>query len=312
MNAVLGDFTLQIMTNFRLGQAYLALGDYRQAIDFLMKNVIALEGEHVLQHFGLAGLASVLSRTMLVWAFADCGNFVEARGRAEEGIRIAEGVDHPFSRIMAYVGAGMVALRQGDLHKASPVLERGLDVCQSHDIPVFFAWVTSLLGYAYALLGRMTEALPLLEQAVEHMATVSVKFSYALWVALLGEAYLLAGRFEEALVHAERALELSRSHKERGHEAWTLRLLGEIAAQRKHLDAALAEAHYQQAMALAEAMGMRPLVAHCHLGLGTLYAKLGQREKARTELNAAIELYRAMDMTFWLPQTEAALAQVEG
>ncbi len=62
--------------------------------------------------------------------------------------------------------------------------------------------------------------------------------------------------------------------------------------------------------ALAEELGMRPLQAHCHRGLGTLYAKTGQREQARAELAAAIKLYRAMDMTFWLPQTEAALTQV--
>jgi len=57
-------------------------------------------------------------------------------------------------------------------------------------------------------------------------------------------------------------------------------------------------------------MGMRPLQAHCHRGLGTLYATIGQREQAHAELSAAIDLYRAMDMTFWLPQTEAALAQM--
>jgi Flp pilus assembly protein TadD len=57
---------------------------------------------------------------------------------------------------------------------------------------------------------------------------------------------------------------------------------------------------------------MRPLQAHCHLGLGTLYAKIGRREQAHPELSTAIELYRAMAMTFWLPQAEAALAQVEG
>jgi hypothetical protein len=55
---------------------------------------------------------------------------------------------------------------------------------------------------------------------------------------------------------------------------------------------------------------MRPLQAHCHAGLGTLYTTTGQREQARTELSAAIALYRAMEMTFWLPQTEATLAQV--
>jgi Flp pilus assembly protein TadD len=62
---------------------------------------------------------------------------------------------------------------------------------------------------------------------------------------------------------------------------------------------------------LAEALGMRPLQAHCHRGLGALYATVGQREQARAALSRAMEMYRAMDMTFWLPETEAALAQVE-
>ena len=114
------------------------------------------------------------------------------------------------------------------------------------------------------------------------------------------EASLLAGRMEEAIQLAERALDLSRDQKERGYQAWALRLLGEIAAH-----------HYRQARTLAEELGMRPLVAHCHLGLGTLYAKSGQPEQARPELSGAMALYRAMEMTFWLPQAEAALAQVE-
>jgi tetratricopeptide (TPR) repeat protein len=94
-------------------------------------------------------------------------------------------------------------------------------------------------------------------------------------------------------------------------EAYALWLLGEIAAHRTPPDIDQAAAHYHQALALAEELGMRPLPAHCHRGLGRLYAAIGQREQARTELSAAIELYRAMEMTFWLPETEAALAQVD-
>jgi len=71
-----------------------------------------------------------------------------------------------------------------------------------------------------------------------------------------------------------------------------------------------AEAHYHQTLALAEELGMRPLQAHCHLGLGTLYATTGRREQARTALAAAIALYRTIEMTFWLPQAEATLAVV--
>jgi tetratricopeptide (TPR) repeat protein len=122
----------------------------------------------------------------------------------------------------------------------------------------------------------------------------------------------LAGRLGDAVPLAQHALDLSRDHKERGNEASALQLLGEIAAHRDPPEVEQAEDQYRQALALAEELGMRPLVAHCHRGLGTLYTKSGQREEARTELATAIEMYRAIDMTFWLPETEAALAQVEG
>jgi Flp pilus assembly protein TadD len=74
---------------------------------------------------------------------------------------------------------------------------------------------------------------------------------------------------------------------------------------------AQAEARYRQALALAEELGMCPLLAHCHRGLGMLYAMVGQHEPARAALSTAIAMYRAMDMTFWLPQVAAALAPLD-
>jgi tetratricopeptide (TPR) repeat protein len=125
----------------------------------------------------------------------------------------------------------------------------------------------------------------------------------------LGEAHLHAGRLEEAHALASRALEYCRTHQARGREAYALCLLGDIATHGDPPEVEEAETSYRQALALAEALGMRPLLAHCHLGLGTLYAKTEQREQAHVELSAAIELYHAMEMTFWLPKAEAALAQ---
>jgi tetratricopeptide (TPR) repeat protein len=167
------------------------------------------------------------------------------------------------------------------------------------------------LGYAYALAGRLAEALPLLEQAEEHSVAVQYMILYPLLVAHLGEAYLLAGRIADAGQQARQALERSRDLKQRGHEAYALRLLGEIAAQRQPLEAESAAAAYRQALILADELGMRPLQAHCHRGLGALYAATGQREQARSELTTAIAMYTSMEMTFWLPQSEAALAQVD-
>jgi Flp pilus assembly protein TadD len=128
----------------------------------------------------------------------------------------------------------------------------------------------------------------------------------------LGEAQLQAGRLEEAYALAQQVLELACAHQERGHEAWALRLLGDIHTRHEPPEVESAETHYHQALTLAEALGMRPLQTHCHLGLGTLYAKIGQRERARSKLAAAIEMYGAMEMTLWLPEAEAALAGVEG
>ena len=128
----------------------------------------------------------------------------------------------------------------------------------------------------------------------------------------LGEAHLRAGRLEEAHTLAAHALAYFRTHQERGREANTLRLLGELPHIVLPRQSQRPSASYRQALALAEALGMRPLRARCHRGLGTLYATTGQRGRACTELATAVEMYRGMAMTFWLPETEAALAQVEG
>ena len=240
------------------------------------------------------------------------GEFAEGSALAEEGLRIAETIGAPRGASWLPMGLGSaVPSARAISSGASPVLERAMSLCQA-DLPglvlqdqlrpwaaAYPLW-THRRGHATAHAGDGTG-----DTATESIYQARCRLC-------LGEAYLLAGRLEEAQALAERALALARAHQERGHQAYALRLLGEIAARREPPESEQAEAHYHQALALAEELGMRPLLAHCHRGLGTLYAKTGQREQARTALSTAIEMYRAMEMTFWLPQTEAALAQVEG
>ena len=247
----------------------------------------------------------------LAWWDAELGTFAEGCALGDEGLRIAEAVAHPGSLMIALWGIGLLALRQGDLPRALPLLERAMGICQDADLPAYFPRMAAALGAAYTLGGRVVDAVPLLTQAMEQITATEMIVFQALCGLPLGEAQLLAGRLEEAHALAERALAHAREHQERGNQAYALRLLGDIAAQRDPLHVEEAETYYRQALALAEELGMRPLVAHCHHGLGTLYAKFGQREQARAELSAAIELYRAMEMTFWLPQAEATLAQVD-
>jgi len=202
---------------------------------------------------------------------------------------------------------GHLHLRRGDLHQATLTFEHALEACQGVDSPPLFHALRSALGYAYARSGRSAEGIPLLEEAVERPVMAGSNEGQASQAVWLSEAYLLAGREADARAAAQRALGLARQHKERGYEAYTLRLLGEIVARENPLDIGKAENHYSQALALAEALGMRPLIAHCHLGLGKLYRRTGKQQQAKEHLNTAAAMMRQMEMGLWLQEAEAAV-----
>jgi len=306
------DFARQVMAHYLLGEAYYALGDYQQAADFMRRNVESLAGGRLRERFsrlGFAGLPSVFSRAYLVRCSAELGEFAEGITHGEEAVQIAAAVEQSVDLTEAYAAMGGLYLRQGEFHKAVAMLERSLTLIQPRDHPYWFPMLAVPLGAAHALSGRLAEALPLLEQAVAQSESMHIMGGHALQVAWLSEAYVLAGRPEEALQFAGRALDLSRAYKERGHQAWILRLLGNIAAHRSPPDVEQAETSYRQAMALADELRMRPLLAHCHLGLGALYGQSNRLVQARAELAAASALFRSLQMMFWLTHTEAELAK---
>ncbi len=306
-----GAFDVQVTAQTRLGQVYYTGGDFRQALDVARPAMTLLTGEQCSARFDMVALPTVASRGYVTGCLAELGDFAEGRGVAEEAIRMAEMAEQPYSIAAAYWHAGLVSRRQGDLQRAVPALERSLALCQTATIPRLFPIAASILAAAYALAGRVAEALPLLDQTLERVATGSRVIFQALVLTELTEALLLVGRVDEASALAGRLLELSRTHIGSGYQAHAYRLLGERTIHGDPPDVDQATTHYRQALALAEELGMRPLQAHCHLGLSTRYAKTGQREQAQAALSAAIYLYRAMEMTLWLPQTEAALAEVE-
>jgi class 3 adenylate cyclase/tetratricopeptide (TPR) repeat protein len=317
-----GDGLILLRANHYLGLAYQYQGDYRRAIDCQRQSLAIWDavrrGEYASQGAGQVRplrdlyVPGVVQRAFLAMCHGALGTFAAGRALGEEGLQMAEATAHLGTLTLALRGVGELALSQGDLPRALPWLERAVGICQDADLPAYFPGRAADLGRAYTLAGRVADAVPLLTRALEQTMATGMVLTQALCGLALGEAQMLAGRLEEAYTHAEQALALARAHQERGNEAYALHLLGEITAHCDPPESEPAEAYYRQALALAEALGMRPLQAHCHRGLGMLYAATGQWEQARTELATAIEMYRAMEMTFWLPQTEAALAQVEG
>jgi len=162
-----------------------------------------------------------------------------------------------------------------------------------------------MLGFAYVLSGRADESLPLLERSAERLFPPRANSSLS---RRLGEGYLLSGRLEEALTWADRALEHARRNGGRSDEAWAIHLLADIAASPPACDRDRAAALYAEARTRAEALGMRPLLARCHLGFGKLLARRGDAGQAAASLAAAVELMRALALGLWRAQAEEALA----
>ena len=282
--ATLGDVGLQAWAHFSLGRIYYDAGDYARAVESFERNVAALHGELLYERFGTNGSVAASSRAWLSYCLAERGAFTEGLAMAEDGLRIAETVNHPFRLIEACSGVSMVCLRQGDVPRAILMLERAMSLSQDWHILSLLPVMAAALGLAYALEGRIAAGLALAEHGVEQIGAGGRARSLTPAITCLSEAYLLADRLEEARQRAGQALDLARQYKQRGHQAWALWLLGEVAARHTSPEVESAAGHYRQALALAEELGMRPLQAHCHCGLGTLYAQTGQREQARTAL----------------------------
>jgi len=300
---------LHIVAHYFLGVAHHNVGQYDQAIGAL-ERALSLIGDGKYKMFGMPGIVSVICRAWLVRCLAQVGKFSEAVPYGDDAIQTAVESNHPYSLVYAYYGVGVLFLIKGDFDKAIAVLERSLKVCQDAEIPVHRPLIESCLGSAYASVGRLDEALPLLDRAVEDTAWMRRMGGQALRLALVSDAYMLAGRTDAAEALARRGLELSGKSKDKGSRAWLLRILGDLTARRSLLKAEQAETQYAEALGLAQELGMRPLQANCHLGLGHVYADMNNVAKAHSELLAATELYRAMSMPFWLLKAEAALAKV--
>ena len=267
----------------------------------------SLQGERTHKRFGLAMFPATLSSAYLARTLAERGVFDEGDDHGHEAIRIAEALDHPYSLVIACLGLAYLAGVRGELSRAARLLERAVAQCRDWNMPLLAPAAMASLGHVYAWSRRTKESVLSLEQALTAYESAGIGYLHSLSVMQLGEVYLLTDRIEDARAWAEHAVTLARERGERGQEAWALRLLGEVVAHQKAPDVATAETHFGFAMTLATELGMRPLIAHCHLGLGTLYRGSGDHAKAQEHLTIAATMYREMDMGFWLQKAEAEL-----
>ncbi|MBT3822043.1 MAG: AAA family ATPase, partial [Nitrospinaceae bacterium] len=305
-----GDVYTQFMGKTMIGMAHCVGGDLH-SVKNALDEVVAADLKDWEKPMGLGlNYPSMLSRSFLSRCMAEYGEFDTAIALHEESIRIAETCNEPVAIAQCCRTGGMAYIFQGDFSSAISLSERGIEISNEWNIQIFLHRLYSALGYAHGMEGRHSEADALFEKSDVMETSIKNKgFDLNIHYALRGKFYLLAGRVEVAVDLAARALRDSRECKERGSEAWTLCLYGDIHSHPDAFEPEKAEENYRQALALAGELGMRPLTAHCRKGLGALYGKTGREDEGRNELTTAMDMYRDMEMAFWLEKAEAAMAE---
>jgi tetratricopeptide (TPR) repeat protein len=297
----------QIHASVNLGLACATVGEHHRAVALFTRALDLLRDDLEGERLGRTLYPSVLARNELAASNAELGQFESAMRISEQALRIAEGLGHLSTLLMAGMESCEVLLRRGRFADAIPRLEVGLQAFGEAGLLTWSTSAKALLGYSYAMTGRLRDGVPLLREAVEQTAQ-GRRTREAFFAAYLCEAHLKDGQMAEARDLGARALDLSRQHGERGTEARILFVLGEIESHgNARGEGTTAERHYVAALALAEELGMRPIIARCHLGLGKLFRQTGEPLCAQEALTIAITMLREMDMRFWLEQAGAEL-----
>jgi class 3 adenylate cyclase/tetratricopeptide (TPR) repeat protein len=302
----LGDLKIRIVATSHLEQAYYHRAEYRRVLKFALDKAEAPPAAMLHEYFGMAALPSVFGRAYAIMSLAELGEFAAAAQYTADAIRLAESTQHHFTINWASFAASTLHLAKGDWAEALAQVKHWLATIQIGNITIHrpwavsaFAWVLAQLGESGQALDRVREA----EQLLEQQETQGIVSHRICAYGALGRALLLLDRLDEAQHLGARALESS--GRQPGVTAHARHLLGDIATHDDRFDAESAAAHYREALALARLHGMRPLVAHCHLGLGKLYRRNGEAEHARDNLATATTMYRAMEMGFWLERGNA-------
>jgi class 3 adenylate cyclase/tetratricopeptide (TPR) repeat protein len=293
------DTRLLIVVNHHLGGIYLSLGAYERAERVLRHNLRLLDGDLGRERLGMAGFPAVLSRSWLVWTLAERGSFEEAEEIGQTALVLADALENSYSWVQAGFGVARALIWRGEFRRAVELCERALAKAVQGGIALFAPLLKQLLGWSYVSLGRVNEGL---QMVAEPNLMSAVPLTQAQYLITLGTCLFHADSPDDALGAAQKGLNLARERGARGEEAQARHLLADIKSSTSVSDA---EADYREALSSAVELGMRPLTAHCHLGLGKLYRRTEKRDQAQEHLTTATTMYREMGMRFWLEQAEA-------
>jgi class 3 adenylate cyclase/tetratricopeptide (TPR) repeat protein len=294
----IGDQRLELMTDFYIARATRALGRYSAAIATYRE--VALGMDRLLDDFLILRAKPESSvRSQLAVTLAEVGDFDEAEAQAAEALRRSKASERPDPLMWSHWGAGMVMLLRGNAGEAAGIFNHLLNLCRAHDLDAYFSRVTAALGCAKARSGQVAGGLQLLQEAVSLDRSAEPRTTHAFALTALAEASLLAGDAEKALSGVTEALRQTEKYHERGEEAYARWLQATILSVSGE-DFAVASNAFKDAAGLAAELGLKPLLAHCYLGLGDLDARCGGTRTRSDHRERGFMLLETLHMRQWI------------
>lgn len=301
----LGDLKLRILSTTYLELVHYYRGEYETVVELATDNLERLPKKWVHEYFGASAPPSVYDRSWLIQSLAQMGRFADAVPYEEEVLRVADLTHHPFTIGQSYRASVTLHLLKGDWERARMMSELWIASARAGNVVIQLPWAISSSAWALAQLGEGNSATELVregERLLERQMARQLVATSGWDYHLLGRACLLLGQLDDAQRLGEHAVKCS--SQQLGYQAHGLHLLGEIATYPDRFDAQGGEARYRKALALAENRGMRPLVAHCHFGLGKINRRTGKSQEAEEFFATASAMFREMDMGYWVNKVE--------
>jgi class 3 adenylate cyclase/tetratricopeptide (TPR) repeat protein len=303
--AALGDRALSATCTYELAVCDMALGEFPRAIDAFGRLIEGPDADASRQASGAFGSIWQMACGWLSTCYAERGEFDRAMAHGDRAIQAADASGVPQGQASEYWRRGWTLVTRGEFEAALPWLDRAVRLAETGGLLYVLSIASVVWGSAAVRLGRLTEGLDAVERGVTLQERMQTRVFLPSMYAASADAFMLGGRLPEARRVADAAVELARASGERPSQAIALAVLGAIAAAQEPPDDRAALGFLEQAEALAEELGMRPLLARCHLGLAQMHRRMGEPQETEAHLAVARAMFREMDMRFWLEQAEA-------
>ncbi|MGQ0556123.1 MAG: ATP-binding protein [Nitrospiraceae bacterium] len=253
----------------------------------------------------------ITARIMLARTLWILGEVDEVEALAQEAIRMARELEHPFTLAFALATVSWVYSTIRDADKTLVLSAEAMAISAKYSFEVTLAWATSLHGWALAEKGR-DEGLNQLVNGLSAAQAAGVRLNNAFTLAMLAEVYLRKKRIDEGLAALSAAQKLVRVEGERCWQAELLRLEGELLLEQSEPSVFEAEQCFVEAVKIAQEQHATMFELRAAMSMGKLLKKLNRSDAARSVLQAVCSKITVRASNPELLEAEVILSELDG